>query len=265
LAAHADVFDQPVPLRGAFFGSVVFHVSLAAVIAGFSLIHPNRVQWGDPTGGGFGAVAVSPVASIPLPARSGPVNPVANDTQSQIPPAPSKAKPQPKTLPNIPNAIPIPSRNANKRLRDIPPAPVPNKWAEAHPAAPNQLTSSYGQRANTPMYNLPGGGGVGVGSNSAFGNQFGAYATLLRDKIAQNWHTNDIDARIQTAPPVAVVFTIRRNGSLAGSVRVVESSGNRALDISAQRAIMDAAPFQELPAAYNKDQAEIELRFVLRR
>ena len=84
--------------------------------------------------------------------------------------------------------------------------------------------------------------------------------------IAQNWHTTEVDARIQTAPPVVVVFVIRRNGSLVpNSPRVVQTSGNRALDLSAQRAVMDAAPFQELPSAYNKDQAEIELRFELRR
>jgi TonB family protein len=267
LAAHADALDQSDRLGGAFWGSLGFHISLAALILGFSIIQPNRVKWGDPAGGGFGAVGVTPVASIPLPARSAPANPVANDTESQVPPTPAKAKPQPKKLPPIPNAVAIPSRNATKKLlKDIPPAPVPNKWAAAHPPAPNQLTSSYGQRANSPMYNMPGGGGVGVGTSSSFGTQFGAYATLLRDKIAQNWRTNDVDARVLTAPPVVVVFTIRRNGALVpNSARVSQSSGNRALDLSTLRAIMDAAPFQELPPGYNKDQAELELRFELRR
>lgn len=266
MAATADFLDQSEHLRGGFWSSLAFHVALGAIIFGYTWIHPGtRVQWGDPTGGGIGAVAVKTTATIPLPSRSGPTNPVANDNESYVPPAPSKAPAPKKLLPLVPGAVPIPSRNATKRLRDIPPAPIPNKWADAHPAARNQVTSSYGQRATSPMYSTPGGGGVGVGTSSAFGNQFGAYATLLRDRIAQNWHTSDIDARIQTAPPVAVVFTLRRNGSLAGSVRVVESSGNRAVDLSAQRAVMDAAPFQELPSAYNQDQAEIELRFVLRR
>jgi protein TonB len=210
---------------------------------------------------------VNPTATIPLPTRTGPTNPVANDTESYVPPTPSKAKtpPQKKLLPPVPDAVPIPSRNALKRLPPVP-AASPNKWADAHPAAPNQLTSTQGQRANSPMFGAAGGGGVGVGTNSPFGTQFGAYATLLRDKIAQNWHTNDVDARIQTAPPLLVVFTIRRNGSLVpGSVRVSQTSGNRALDTSALRAVMDAAPFQELPRAYTKDQAELELRFELRR
>lgn len=267
MAAHADHFEQPERLRGAFWGSLSFHVSLTALVLGYSVLMPhNRVQWGDPTGGGLGAVVVSPVATIPIPARTGPVNPVANDTESYVPPATSKAKPQKKELPPIPDAVPLPSRNASRHLRPIPPAAGPNKWADQHPPAPNQLTSSYGQRSNSPMFSVPGGGGVGVGTSSAFGTQFGAYATLLRDRIAQNWHTNDVDARIQTAPPVTVVFTIRRNGSLvSGSARVVQSSGNHALDYSTLRAIMDAAPFQEIPPGYNKDQAELELRFELRR
>jgi TonB family protein len=246
---------------------LTFHGSLVAFVLGYGLVMPStRVRWGDPTGGGLGAVVVTPVNTIPIASRTGPVNPVANDTESYVPPAVAKAKPEKKVLPPIPDAVPLPSRNASRHLKPIPPAAAPNKWAEAHPPAPNQFTSSYGQRATSSMYSVPGGGGVGVGTSSAFGTQFGAYATLLRDRIAQNWHTNDVDARVQTAPPVTVVFTIRRNGSLVpGSARVAQSSGNHALDYSTLRAIMDAAPFQELPSGYNKDQAELELRFELRR
>src|SRR5438552_18062277 len=116
------------------------------------------------------------------------------------------------------------------------------------------------------MFNGPGGGGVGVGTASPVGNQFGAYATLLRDQVARNWKTAELDARIQSAPPVAVVFTIRRDGSLApGSVKVSRTSGNQALDYSAQRAIMDAAPFPGLPPQYNGGEAVLELQFQLRR
>ena len=63
-----------------------------------------------------------------------------------------------------------------------------------------------------------------------------------------------------------MTFGILRSGELvSGSVKVSQSSGNRALDYSAQRAILDAAPFPALPPQFNKTHADIELRFELRR
>jgi periplasmic protein TonB len=265
MTPHADILEQPERLRGPFVGSLVLHISVAAVFGGYGLIRTSsHVQWGDPTGGGIGSVAINAVRSIPLPSRSGAQNPVANDTESRVPEPLPKKKATPKTKAPEPDAIPIKSRNAPKESRA--PASAPNKWRAQQKELPNQVYSSAGQALTSPMYNLPGGGGVGIGNNSPFGTQFGYYATILRDRVAQNWRTGDIAANIQTAPPVAIGFTLRRDGSVApGSVRVLESSGNRAIDFSAQRAVLDAAPFPALPAQYGKDQAEIELRFQLRR
>jgi protein TonB len=267
VAAHADILDQPERLRGAFLGSLTFHISLAVLTVGYSVVvSTHRERWGDPNGGGFGSVTIKAVNTIPLPARTGPMNPVANDTESMVPEAPSKTKPQKKVAAPPLKAIPIPSKNATKQRPTQTASSAPNRYVIENPPAPNQLTSTVGQRTNTPMYAIQGAGGVGVGSSSPLGTQFGAYATLLRDRVAQNWHTADVDSRIHTAPPVTLVFTIRRNGSLVpGSVRVAQGSGNSTIDRSAMRAIMDAAPFQELPAGYNKDQAELELTFELRR
>jgi len=61
-----------------------------------------------------------------------------------------------------------------------------------------------------------------------------------------------------------VTFVIGRNGSTS-DVRVVQSSGNRALDDSALRAIYEASPFPPLPAQYERDDARIEFWFQLRR
>ena len=272
MSSSADILEQleqPERLRGAFWGSIGFHVSIALVIVGFSWSGlGQRMQWGDPTGGGFGSVAVNPVASIPLPSRPGPQNPLASDTPSQVPTPPPKPKAQPKAKAPDPKAIPLKMPNAKKQPAE-PAEPVSspaNKLRETQQYRPNQVYSTAGQAANSPMFNLPGGGGVGVGTNSPFGTQFGAYATLLRDQVARNWKTADLDPRLQTAPPLALVFTIRRDGSLVGgSVKMSQSSGNRALDISAQRAVFDAAPFQGLPSQYNGSEATLELRFELRR
>lgn len=263
MTPHADILEQPERLRRPFVQSLILHVAMVGLFAGATLIKPpGRVQWGDPGGGGMGAVAVNTVRSIPLPS-SGPVNPVANDTESRVPTPPPKTKAAPKTQAPDPNAIALKSRNAKKRAE---PAAAPNKFRAQQKDQPNQVYSSAGQAASSPMYTLPGGGGVGVGNNSPFGTQLGWYATRLRDLVAQNWRTSEIPASVQSAQPVAVTFVLRRDGSLApGSVKLVESSGNRAVDFSAQRAVLDAAPFPRIPAEFTRDQAQIELRFLLRR
>jgi protein TonB len=173
-----------------------------------------------------------------------------------------KAKPAPKVTAPDPAAIPIPSRGA--KSRPSPAAAPPDKWRASQKDLPNQLYSTAGTRVTTPDYALSGGGGVGVGSNSPFGNQFGAYADLLRNRVAQFWQTTAIDPRLRTAPQVSVRFTLHRNGSVTG-IRLTQTSGINALDISAQRAIMDAAPFPQLPPQFPKNEAEIEFVFELKR
>jgi protein TonB len=268
MRAHVDILEL-TDERPSIWASIFFHLTLAGLLVGFQMSDiGKRVQAGELTGGGRGPVMVNSVKSIPLPSRSGEMNPVANDTESAVPaPPPTKTKPQPKAKAPVPDPQAIPLKKLKEiPPREIPPRSQPNKWEAKQPYRPNQLYTPGGQAANTPMFVVPGGGGVGVGTASPFGTQFGAYATLLRDQVARNWKTSELDARIQTTQPVSVVFTIRRDGSLAqGSVRVSRSSGNPALDYSAQRAIMDAAPFPGLPPQYNGSEALLELQFQLRR
>ena len=103
-----------------------------------------------------------------------------------------------------------------------------------------------------------------MGTSSAFGYRFGGYRDLIEQRVAQKWHTEDVDARIQTAPKAIVTFEIQSNGSI-GNVRILQSSGNRALDYSAQRAIYEAAPFPPLPQGYERSSANIEIWFQLKR
>jgi protein TonB len=220
----------------------------------------NTISMGDPLGGRYGAVTVNPVASIALPSHTGPKNPVASDTESAVPVPVLQAKPTPKVTAPDPNAIAIPSRDAKLR-RPSPAAALPDKWRASQKDLPNQLVSPVGTRANTSDYALTGGGGVGVGNNSPFGNQFGAYADLLRNRVAQFWKTTDI--RASHAPVVGVTFTLHRDGSVT-AIHISQRSGLSALDISAQRAVMDASPFPQLPAQYPKNEAEIEFLFQLK-
>jgi protein TonB len=266
MTARIDILDEPEPLKRSLVGSVVLHAGVVVLLLTADLVGGRKPeQWGDPTGGAMGSVAVNPVAKIPLPERNGPVNPVANDTESQVPaPPPVKTKALPKVKAPDPDAIPIKGRNAKKTTTQAY-SPL-NKWQEKQEYRPNQVFSPGGQAANTPMYGLQGGGGVGVGTNSPFGTQLGWYATTLRDAIARKWTTADVNPRLTTAPPVVLTFTLRRDGSVApGSIRIAQTSGDRALDFSARRAVEDASPFPAIPSQFPRNEAEIEFQFVLKR
>jgi periplasmic protein TonB len=265
MSVHADTLDRPEPLGKWLVGSVVFHLSLAGSLAAFGWWESRpRATFGDINGGRFGAVAVNAVSSIPLPQRSGPVNPVANPTESLVPEPPPKPKPKPAVKPPEPDAIPLPSRNAEKRPAE--PASPPNKYREKQKELPNQLYNPSGQALVSPQIGMVGNGGVSLGTNSPFGLQFGWYANLLRDKVARNWRTSEIDPRLHSLPQAVVTFTIERDGSVPpGSVRIVQRSGNFALDASAQRAILDSTPFPALPAGFPHDSADVEFTFELRR
>jgi protein TonB len=261
MTARTDILDQPESLRGAFWGSVVLHVGFVGLIFGLTALHPfgKVIQLGDPKGGRFGSVAVNAVPSIPLPNRGAQPNPVANDTESKVPQAPSKAKPTPKAKVPDANAIPLKGKNAKERKQ----AATPNKWADQQQYQPNQNFSTRGPAASSPLYNVPGGGGIGLGENSPFGTAYGWYANLLREKIAQRWQSAGLG---NASVPVTVQFELRRDGNIgAGLPRIVQTSGNSALDRSAQRAIMDAAPFPQLPTGFNQNQVTVELSFSLRR
>jgi protein TonB len=258
MAQHVDILDQPDRLAGWFVRSLGLHLGLILALLFYGVAFRHKVeQWGSPNGGAMGAVAVNPVARIPLPARQSPENPVANQTESQVPTPPPKLHAKARVVEPEPDAIPIPSRNAQKRSLE---SAAPNKFRAQQQDRPNQLYSDAGQRVSSPMYGIQGGGGVGVGEASPFGTQFGWYAKLLVDKVGRSWRTTDLRNVTVTA---AVTFTVMRDGSVS-HVHITEASGNTALDFSAQRAIFDASPFPRLPDQYPRNDAEVELLFSLK-
>lgn len=262
-----EILDERESLRGPLFGSLALHGGAFAVFIGLTVFHPFTSQvehWGDPNGGRFGAVTVNAVPSIQLPSKSSIPNPVANDTESQVPERPSKK--EQKAVVDNRAAIALKSKKAPKERPVQRAQAAPNKWADQQQYRQNQVYSNVGQAAGSPLYQMQGGGGVGVGTNSPFGTRFGYYANIIRGKVEGAWKTTDINPRIQNAPPVTVQFVIRKDGSIApGLPRIVQTSGDGNVDRSAQRAIMDAAPFPPLPNGFERSEALVELTFQLRR
>jgi len=104
---------------------------------------------------------------------------------------------------------------------------------------------------------------VGVGTNSVLGNRFGAYADLVAQRVTEKWQTSGL-LGLHIAPEVIVTFDILRDGSIR-NVQIAQRSGNSNLDYSAQRAVLDAAPFPPLPPGYEGNAANVELHFQLQR
>ena len=264
MVARHDILDRPESLGKPLAVSAAFHALLAASVVVYGLMPVARsIPWGDPNSLGGGAVAITPVSKIPIPPRAGPTNPVAHDTESQVPapPAPVKPKPAPAAKPAEPDAIPLKSQRAAR--------PRPRTSTRRTPPAeeaPQQLYTAGGAAANSPMFGSTsaGSGGVGLGEGNPFGQRFGAYVAILRQMVAEKWNTSQVDPRLQTAPPVIVTFEIVRNGGVR-NVRLLQRSGNATLDYSAQRAILEAAPFPPLPRGFERDEAVIEFWFHLKR
>ncbi len=262
MPGHADILDERDSLKAPFVRSLVLHLGIAGLVFGWSYFHLSgrTERWGDPKSPGGGAVAIQAV-SIPLPVREGRVNRVANDTESQVP-LPPKPEPVKRQLPE-PDAIPL-GKKKQKDQKTVqkpePPAP-PRKYTNVPEPKTNQVYGRTGPALNSPLYApAKGGGGVGSGSSSPFGARLGWYEALLRERIAANWRSQDLDSRIRNR--VGITFDIRRDGSIA-NVRVTQSSGNFALDQSAQRAVIQSNPLPALPREFERDVASIELSFGL--
>ena len=263
MTAHIDILEERVSLRKPLVGSLALHgtVALVLVLQGIAGSRAREL-WGNPNGLGGGSVGITPVSQIPMPSRGGPLNPLASDTESQVPEPPAAKQKARRDSKDDPSAIAIKGRsNAKQQTR------WKSGLARSRPLtneAPGQLYSSTGRALSSPLVGQTGSGGVGMSLGGAFGDRFGSYRDLLEQKVGRQWRTSDVDPRLQTAPEVAVTFLIRRDGSTS-DIRLVQSSGIRALDDSALRAIYEARPFPPLPAQYERDDARIEFRFQLKR
>src|SRR5215472_2103763 len=81
MTPRLDILEEQDSLRAPFLESVIFHAAVFGLLAlgGISYQHSREI-WGGPKTQAGDAVQVNAVKNIPLPSRTGQVNPVANDT-----------------------------------------------------------------------------------------------------------------------------------------------------------------------------------------
>jgi periplasmic protein TonB len=253
-----DILDERERMTGPFAFAVFLHIGVVMFVLGYG-IYAARLgpQFGDPNPAGGMAVAVTPVQSIPIPHRQGPQNPVANDTNSVVPAAPAKQEVEKRQPIPDKNAVAIPDRTP-KKVAEQP----RHKQTYVEPPQPNQVNSRVAPATVNPMYSMSQGGtGVGIGPNSLLGQQYGWYAEMVRKIIARNWVTSGLAGHQASAAIVG--FVISRTGSVS-DVKLVQPSGNPAIDNSALRAVYNSNPLPALPAGFAAGSAPAESTFDLR-
>jgi protein TonB len=259
--AHADILDQHESLRGPFTGAVTLHVAVIGGLAVYTWMAGHRESFGDPNAGGA-AVGIEAVKSIPLPNR-GPENPVAHDTESQVPQEPAKQERAKKEPPPPKKAVELKSKTAKQLRAKV--EPQVRHFKSFDELDPNKIKSQQAPAVSNPMFSdVSGAGRIGTGANTTLGTRFGEYSARIQQMVQQKWRTGDVEASVRTAPQVVVSFEIRRDGTI-GAPRIVQESGISTLDFSARRAILEASPFPPLPTEFTRNTATVEFVFELKR
>lgn len=180
----------------------------------------------------FQAVTIVPVQALGVP------DPEPREPERE--PEPER-KPPPEPKPAAPAAAPSPA--ASKPATPRPRAPEPA------PAAPKQRRGSPlgSDIASSPF----GAAGVGL-DNPDF--TYGYYVDQMLSMIGGAWAPPRVSGRIETI----VHFRIARDGAVS-ELSLVKTSGNRAFDDAALRAVQNAAPLPPLPASFLSDSLGVNL------
>ena len=114
-----------------------------------------------------------------------------------------------------------------------------------------------------------GGGGGGDGSGGGYGPGSGGiggyfpyayYVDLLRNRISSSWYNSLVAPGLKGKYVAGVYFIVRRDGEVS-DLRLENSSGIVSLDLSARRAIENAAPFAPLPPDFPSQYLVVHFEF----
>ncbi|MCX6554310.1 MAG: energy transducer TonB [Candidatus Aminicenantes bacterium] len=104
-----------------------------------------------------------------------------------------------------------------------------------------------------------GGGGYGSGIGGGF-FPYAYYVDLLRNRISSSWYSSLVAPGLKGKYVVGVYFIVHRDGEISG-LRLENSSGITSLDLSARRAIENAAPFAPLPPDFTSQYLVVHFEF----
>jgi len=185
--------------------------------------------------GGFGRPNVEPPA-----APSAAPHPAPSEEPALNPEPPPKVIKPPKPEPR--HGLPEPdARRVKARPEPTPPARLASTSSDR---SPGRSTETPGFEFGPPGPGVPGG-------TDMMGDW---YLAGVQRKVWTIW-VQQIKANF--TQPITVQFTILADGSV-DDVRLVQSSGVSMLDLAAQRAIYNAAPFGPLPKQYGTSRFTIQ-------
>jgi TonB family protein len=230
-------------LHGTLLVSIVGHLFVVGGVVVLPSLLPKepplRVADGFavvlPRGGGGSPTATAPPAAAPQPAPAVSAAPA---------PAPKVLKP-PTEQARHSNALPaLDSKRTGRR-------PEP---AVAQPAKATAGGMAGGTGSATPGLEF-GPPGPGVPDGTDTGGDW--YLAGVQQKIWMLWNQQ---IKSGFAQPIGVTFTIMPDGQVT-NVRVTQPSGAALLDMAAQRAVLNAAPFGPLPRDYGQNPRTIQALF----
>lgn len=207
---------------------------------------------GGPNNGGFSNISQRAVQTeAPPPPRPEPVRPPAAAQQETVA-IPTKASPKavtPKPRPSTP-APQVDQAPDEARGR------TPTRGEERREGNAIAETGARGQG-----FGLSTSSGIGAGAKLDIVGDFCCpeYVSLMTDRIRTGW-----DSRAAAPAIVIIKYTILRDGTIIDTV-VERSSGDTALDLRAQRAVLGTRQLPPLPAAFNNPTLPVHLTFEYRR
>ena len=245
--------------------SAWFHIGLTALMLVGVWVQRSGNVWGGIGGGGDSGVRVNLVSSagIPMPQPS-----ITSVESNAVDPTKGLNKEEPKPTPEPKtDATKLPKFEKEKPL----PKSRPSKVFESKtPQAENAVPYGKGGQTALPSgfsdFPGPANGGIAVQGPGGgdFASRYGWYIEAVKRAVNQNWMQNTIDPSIRAArrAKTTITFTINRDGSIK-SIRVAESSGNRSMDDSAQRALLSIDHFPPLPSDYSGRYVDVIFDFDL--
>jgi periplasmic protein TonB len=262
--AYAIASAEQLPF-GRFFGySVGLHAALIVLLFVGMWVEHSGNSWGGVGDEGESSMKVTLVPSAGIPMRqptnitdSGVVD-TSNTLHNPEPlPPPPEIKTPATELPKFEKEKPLPPTRPSKIF--------PKKTPDEDNAVPGHSGSSS---IPTGINEAPGplNGGVqarGVGGGD-FAGRYPWYVQAVKRAISQNWMQNTIDPAVRTArtAKTTMTFSIGRDGTIK-NIRMGQSSGNRSMDDSAQRALLSIDHFPPLPADYSGSYVDVTFDFDL--
>jgi len=246
-------------LQGSLLVSLILHLVLFSSILLYTLIGfhlgTHGPSWGTEGATRVGAVASLPGIPLPSPMLTTHTQVATQNTGLyKTEPVPKEeTPPDAQQIPKFKDAVrPEKLERVNTRIHKTKEIPPPNAIPYGESGPP---TMSYSQMVTTA-----GTGGIAVGAENSFGQQYAWYVASMRARISANWLLATISPNITSAPRVYLSFQISRDGTIT-NVQVTQPSGVPEVDRSALRAILASNPLPPLPRDYSGGSVDVQFYF----